>query len=372
LKIAFVYDAVYPWVKGGAEKRIYELGKRLAKNNEVHIFGVKWWNGNNVIKNEGMVLHGVCKARELYVNGRRSISEAIIFSIKLLPSLIMQKFDVIDVSAFPYFPCFVVKLVSILKKTPMIITWHEVWGSYWYEYLGKYGFAGRLVEFIVSKLANKSIVVSNLTKRNLELLGVNSKNIFIIPNGIDLKRIANVPPSSYEWDIIFVGRLIKEKNVDMLIEAMDYVINTLQSIRCHIVGNGPEKERLMNMVAERRLNENIHFSEFMEYDEVIANIKSSKLLVLPSAREGFGIVVIEAYACGVPVVTIKSKHNAAYELVSNTGLVVEGDAKQLGDAILMLINNNKLREEMSRNARNKAKDYDWERIVDSYEKLIRK
>lgn len=133
MKIAFVYDAVYPWIKGGAEKRIYELGRRLAKKHEVHVFGVKWWKGNNIIENDGMVLHGVCSAMELYVNGRRSISGAVIFSIKLLPYLIKEKFDVIDVSAFPYFPCFIGKLVSLLRRTPMIITWHEVWSSYWYH-----------------------------------------------------------------------------------------------------------------------------------------------------------------------------------------------------------------------------------------------
>ncbi len=117
MKIAFVYDAVYPWVKGGAEMRIHELGKRLsARGHEVHIFGVKWWEGEDTIEYEGMTLHGVCKARNLYVNGRRSISEAIIFAAKLFPALRKEKFDLIDVSVFPYFSCFTVKAVSVLKK----------------------------------------------------------------------------------------------------------------------------------------------------------------------------------------------------------------------------------------------------------------
>jgi len=144
MKIAFVYDAIYPWVKGGAEKRIYELGKRLVEmGNEVHVFGIKWWDGKDIIENEGMVLHGVCGAMELYVNGRRSISEAVIFSIKLLPQLMREKFDIIDVSAFPYFSCFSVKIVSMIRRTPMIITWHEIWKDYWYEYLGWMGILGK-------------------------------------------------------------------------------------------------------------------------------------------------------------------------------------------------------------------------------------
>lgn len=143
MKIAFVYDAVYPWVKGGAEKRIYELGRRLAeRGHDVHLFGVKWWDGPGKLQYEGMTLHGVCAPMELYVNGRRSITEAILFALRLFPYLVREKFDLIDASAFPYFSCFSVKLVSIIRRTPVVITWHEVWGDYWYEYLGWRGFFG--------------------------------------------------------------------------------------------------------------------------------------------------------------------------------------------------------------------------------------
>ena len=156
MKIAFVYDAVYPWVKGGAEMRNHELGKRLsARGHEVHIFGVKWWEGEDTIEYENMTLHGVCKARNLYVNGRRSISEALVFAVKLFPELRREKFDLIDVSVFPYFSCFTVKAVSVLKKTPSVFTWHEVWDDYWYEYMGKAGFFGKVIEKAVSKISGQ-------------------------------------------------------------------------------------------------------------------------------------------------------------------------------------------------------------------------
>ncbi len=365
MKIAFVYDAVYPWIKGGAEKRIYEFGKRLAeRGNEVHVFGVKWWEGTDIIEYEGMALHGVCAPVELYVNGRRSISEAIIFSIKLFPHLIRGRFDVIDVSAFPYFSCFTVKLISLLRRTPMIITWHEVWGDYWYEYMGWRGFFGKQVEHLVSKLTNSSIAVSSLTKKNLVSLGVNSENIRIVLNGIDLKKIADIQPSPYECDLIFVGRLIKEKNVDVLIEAVGIVKEALPGVKCHIIGDGPEKERLLGLAAEPGLTGNVTFFGFLGYEEIIARIKSSKVLVLPSSREGFGIVVIEAFACGVPVITVKGERNAASLLVNEkTGLVVNLDAGELGDAVCTLIANDALRERMRWAAKDVAKDYDWDMIA---------
>lgn len=365
MKIAFVYDAVYPWVKGGAEKRIYELGRRLAeRGEEVHVYGVKWWEGADRMDCKGMVLHGVCRPMELYSGGRRSISEAVVFSIRLLPYLFREKFDVIDVSAFPYFSCFTAKLASVLRGTPMVVTWLEVWREYWYEYLGWPGFFGEVVEHLASKLAPESIAISSLTGKNLEMLGVKGQNIHTVPVGIDLRRISDIQPSTEGCDIIFAGRLIKEKNVDVLLEAVDRIREALPEVKCHIIGGGPEKKRLAAFAAERQLLDNVRFFEFMEYDEMIARIKSSKLLALPSSREGFGIVAIEAFACGVPVVTVKSKLNAASELVDeDTGLAVDLDAKELGEAIRILIEDGALREKMSASALDKAQKYDWDKIV---------
>lgn len=364
MKIAFVYDAVYPWVKGGGEKRIYEIGKRLvAKGHEVHLFGIKWWDGSDIIENEGMILHGVCDAMELYVDGRRSISEAIIFSIKLLPHLYEQKFDIIDVTAFPYFSVFIVEFISLVKRTPMIVTWHEVWEDYWYEYLGWKGFFGKFIENIASKLG-KSIAVSQKTKNNLGSIG-KDKDVYIVYNGIDLKRVSKITPHIEKCDIIFVGRLIKEKNVDILLKATDYVRHELPDIKCSIIGDGPEKEKLIKFVDDRRLGNNVTFFEFMEHDEVLSRIKSSKILVLPSSREGFGIVVIEAFACGIPVITTKCERNAASELVSKeTGFVVDLDVYKLGDTIYKLVVDDTLQKYMSKSAMTIVQEYDWNNIVD--------
>lgn len=364
MKIAFVYDAVYPWVKGGAEKRIYELGRRLVQQgHDVHVFGVKWWEGADVISYEGMVLHGVCKKMELYVHGRRSISEAIIFSIGLIPHLYKEKFDLIDVGVFPYFSCFSAKLVSVLTRTPVIFTWHEVWGDYWYEYMGRSGYFGKLVESIVSKLTSRSIAVSEMTKNGLGSLGVAAENIHIVPNGIDVKIISSIKPSVDKCDIIFVGRLIKEKNADVLIEAMDHARNMLPDIKCHIIGDGPERERLVGLVSEYGLTNNVRFFGFMDYNDVIAHIKSSRALVIPSSREGFGMVVIEAYACGVPVITVRGPRNAACGLVTEkTGFVVNLDAKELGETICVLMKDAALQRKMSRSTFDAAKYHDWDMI----------
>lgn len=367
MKIAMVYDAVYPFVKGGGEKRIYELGKRLVlQGHEVHLFGVKWWKGSDIIENEGMILHGVCGSMELYVEGRRSIYEAIIFSIKLIPHLMKEKFDVMDVTAFPYFSCLSGGLVSFFKRTPMVVTWHEVWRDYWYKYMGKSGFFGKTIEYVASKFGKEFVAVSIMTKNNLELLGVDNKNIHIIPNGADIRRIRDIEPSGNKCDIIFVGRLIKEKNVDVLIEAVCHVRKNLPDVRCDIIGGGPEREKLVGMIIKHGLLGKVRLFDFMEHDEVIARVKSSKMLVLPSSREGFGMVVLEAFACGIPVITVREERNAASELISEeTGLIVDLDACKLSHAIQVLMGRtDDTREKMSRSAMDVASVYDWDKITD--------
>jgi len=366
LKIAFVYDAIYPWVKGGAEKRIYEIGRRLAeRGNEVHLFGVKWWEGEDIIEFEGMVLHGVCDSRELYTNGRRSIIQALSFSISLFRPLLKEEFDVIDVSVFPYFSCFTTKAVSVIKRTPLVFTWHEVWDDYWYEYMGRIGVFGLMVERIVSKLSKDNIAVSKWTKAKMETIGIKTKNICVIPNGIDLEQIQRIKPSSEQSDIVFAGRLIKEKNVDLLLRVVSILKNSTSDIRCIIMGDGPEKERLLHLTEELRLEDNILFTGFIEYDELIGNIKASRVLVLPSKREGFGIVAIESFACGKPVVTVNSKDNAAQEIVvdSVNGFVVDAEAEKLARIMEKVLDDKVLYGNLVENATREAKKYGWEIIV---------
>jgi glycosyltransferase involved in cell wall biosynthesis len=190
------------------------------------------------------------------------------------------------------------------------------------------------------------------------------ENIIEVPNGVDLEEINSIPSSIYKCDIIFVGRLIKEKNVEILIEAVDIVRKTLPGIRAHIIGDGPEKKRIMGIVTGRWLQNNINFFGFMDYIEVIARIKSSKVLVLPSSREGFGMVVIEAYACGVPVITVKCPGNAANELVNEgSGFTADLDAKEISNSILKIIIDHKLYENMSKHAFFASREYDWDKVV---------
>ena len=371
MKIAYVYDRIYPWLIGGAEKRVWEIASRLVeRGHEVHLYGMKFWDGNNVIKKEGVYIHGVCKQKEMYVKGRRSIPEALYFARKVLFPLLKEDFDVIDSQEFPYFPCFSAKFHSLFKRTPLIITWHEIWGDYWFEYLGKKGFFGWAVEKLTLKLTNSNIAVSEATRMDLLSLGIREEKIHVIPNGIDFKRIDKIRPSEEESEIIFAGRLIKEKNVDVLIKAINSIRKEIPDVKCMIIGDGPEKGILEKLANDLEMDNNIKFTGFLEdYDDVISYMKSSKVFVLPSTREGFGIVALEANACGLPVVTVNHKSNAARDfIIDGNGFVCELSEGDLAEKIFMGLDE---RKTMKGKCIENAKKYDWNEIVDLTENYFK-
>lgn len=367
MRIGFVYDGMYPYAIGGIETRIWELSKRLShRGHEVHLFGTKYWEGTDVMVKDGVHLHGVCKPQELFINGRRSIKQALYFGCKVLTPLLGQALDVIDCQNFPYFSCFSVKLAAMRRKPRLVITWHEVWGDYWFQYLGKKGIFGKFVEQIVAKLTDSIVAVSKLTKDDLEGMGVKSR-VTLIPNGVDCGRIRDLPPLSEKTDILFAGRLIKEKNVDILIRSIRHLKGELPDIRCTIVGDGPERSNLERLVHELGLETNILLTgRIKEYEQVLSYMKSSRVFVSPSSREGFGIAALEANACGLPVVTVDHPQNATRYLIreGDNGYVCQLSEEAIVRKIVVALSTN---EEMQEKCRQFSYKYDWDKIADVLE-----
>jgi glycosyltransferase involved in cell wall biosynthesis len=364
VRIAYVYDVVYPYVVGGVQKRVWEIARRLTlRGHEVHVFGMKNWDGCSLLVKEGVRLHGVCPPRILYDEDRRSIDEAIFFARKVMCPLLHERFDVIDCQNFPYFPSFSSKLASLLRKSGLVLTWHEVWNDYWYEYLGKKGLVGKCIERIVAHLTNNIIAVSEMTSNDLNEIGVPRNLVRVIPNGIDFKAIEAVMPANEQSDIIFVGRLIKEKNADLLMRAISLVKTSMPDIRCIVIGDGPERKTLENLMKALDISENVRMKGFLgDEDEVLSYMKSAKVFVLPSVREGFGIVALEANACGLPIITVKHSSNAICDFVEHgqNGLVCQIFEGDLADSILAVLTS---KNTQSRECVRRAQEYDWNNVA---------
>jgi len=365
MKIAYVYDAVYPWVKGGAEKRIYEISRRLAaRGHEVHCYGMKWWPGQDDIELEGIHLHGICPPMPLYRKGKRSIAQAAYFAGRMLA--IQTDCDVLDCQNFPYLSCFSAKLISRLQGPKLFITWLEVWGEYWREYLGAKGRAGQAVEWAAARLTDRNIAISRRTQRDLLSLGV--RDAQIVPPGIDWRMISGIAPSAEQSDLIYVGRLIEHKNVDLLIRAVKRVKSEIPDVRVLIVGDGPEMNNLKLLARELDLSQSISFLGFVEdYNYALSLMKSSRIFVSPSTREGFGMAALEANACGIPVVTVNHDMNAVMDLIGkDNGLICRPEEEELSRAICALLQDRTISRERCIEA---AREYDWDAVCDRAEKV---
>nr|WP_319372574.1 glycosyltransferase family 4 protein [uncultured Methanobacterium sp.] len=377
MKIAFIYDAMYPWVTGGAEKRVYELATRLARRgHEVHCYSWGWWwkdKGEQNIIFEGIHLHGVGKPIDLYKDDKRSVKEALLFAWKLLPVLNQEKFDIVDCQGFPFFSCFVAKQHAMRGNSKLVITLLEVWGDYWYQYMGSVGFFGKLVEKITLRLSNRLISISPQTDRELQKIRT-VKDAVIIPPGLNFKEIREVEPYNLEddekkWDIIYAGRLIKDKRVDLLIKSLALVKKSLGKVNCLIIGEGPEEAKLHELTEKLNLESSVEFTGFFEDQmDLISRFKSSKIFVLPSQREGFGMVVVEANACGLPVVVINNPLNAAMDLIDagRNGFIADANAEDLKEKIIKTLKNS---SKMRTDCIHSAEQYDWDKIVRNLDKF---
>lgn len=366
MKIAFVYDTSFPWVTGGAERRIYEIAKRLAiRGHDVHIYSLGYWmqteeyKSQKVIRKDNITYHSVGKPVDLYTkDNKRSIKEAIYFSTCIL-KCDLKDYDIVDCQGFPYFSCY----SSKLKTKNLVITLHEVWNDYWYEYMGRIGFFGKIIEKGILHLTDNVICVSQLTYEQM-LENKCPSNATVIANGVDTDKITYVSPRKEYSDIIFAGRLIPEKNVELIIRAVHLVKNKHPHLTCRIIGKGPEEEELKTLTQTLNVEENIIFEGFFDRQEdLYSSIKSSTMFILPSKREGFGIVTIEANACGVPVITLNHPMNASKDLITpDNGYIVEDEPEELAKIIDKILTTGITADKRNK-CRKTAEKYDWNHIT---------
>ncbi len=372
MKIAFIYDMIYPFNIGGAELRNYEMAKRLAKNHEVHLFGVKLWDGPDTISCDGIIIHGVCRYKKLYnFSGTRTVWEPLKFAFFLYRHLAKEKFDIIDCSSFVYFHCFTVKLASLKTKSKLIMSWHQFWGDYWYDYLGPVrGFIGRVIEKIVENFTDNHLAMSQTTKRDLIRSGLSPEKIFISYNGVDNEKIAKIAEPEKIYDLAFAGRFVHQKNIIRLIEAIYEMKKKKPELKACLIGDGPEKEVIIEKIKELGLEEVIFMTGFLASSkEVFKTLKRSRVFVLPSLLEGFGIVVIEANACGLPAIVVDSVMSASKELIDNglNGFLAEDSAEDIAAKVLNVLNDDNLRQKMAEHSLIKAKAFDWDKIAKDLE-----
>jgi L-malate glycosyltransferase len=379
MRIGVLIDTVYPFTHGGAEKRYALLMQDLAaRGHDVTVYSMKWWPGPRSRMVKGVRHVALADPSPLYADAaRRSLLQPARFALAAMQGYGPgERPDILDCNQFPFVHLPAAKVGTVLARQPMVVTWHEVWGAYWFDYAPfPTGLVGAALEDVVSGLAATNVAVSHHTARRLRRMGARPDRIEVVPNAIDLAAIDAAPPRGPQADVVFVGRLIRHKRVDRILAAMAKLRRRLPEATCAIVGSGPEEPRLRALARGLGLDDAVTFTGALQDEQdLLGVLKSGRVFVSASEREGFGIAALEAMACRLPVVTVDAPLNAlAGELVQHgvNGLGAGLRARALADALGDALGDERTRRSMAQAARATAEEFDRGPVADRLERVYR-
>lgn len=210
--------------------------------------------------------------------------------------------------------------------------------------------------------------VITLTNSDYEKYKEFNHNAYVIPNPLPYERQYLYNENNKK--IVTVGRLSIEKSIDYSIRAFSKLVNKYSEWSLEIVGDGPDKERLLNIIGELNLNEKVSISGFC--NNIIDKYKMAGFLILTSQKEGFGCVLIESNAVGVPVISFDNI--GPKEIIKdgfNGYLVEKNDEDKLALCMEKLIKDVENRNMMSKNSYELADKYSVKKICDKWNEIIR-
>jgi glycosyltransferase involved in cell wall biosynthesis len=340
MRICLIYDCLFPYTVGGAERWYRNLGERLAADgHQVTYLTLRQWERGERGEVRGVRVVAVGPRMELYTEGRRRILPPIVFGLGVLWHLLRRgrRYDVVHTASFPYFSLLAAAATRRLGRFSLVVDWHEVWSrDYWVEYLGRVGGPiGAAVQALCMRVPQRAFCFSRLHQRRL--LQGRLRGESTVLEGEYAGSLEARDPEPGEALVMFAGRHIPEKRVPALVPAIEAARRARADLRAVIFGDGPERGDVRALVAERGLEDVIAVPGFVDGNEVEHTLRRAGCMVLPSRREGYGMIVIEAAAAGTPSIVVDDRDNAATELIEpgvNGFVAPSASAGDLAAAIL--------------------------------------
>jgi len=381
MKIGMVTRTIFPFDRGGIQRHVAEISKALSREGlEVHLFIVGKGLGMNgsLYKNtplskslwdDGIHLHPVT----VFPTPRLTLGEYLSYSLNVSRRIKKVDLDLIHGQSMYSFGCALKKKFPLIVTTqgPQIIEYKTVLNSHaTLNHILTDAFSV-IMEAYSSRKADRVIVDSEEGKRTvIEKYGVDENKVrVIVKEGVNYEQFK---PSSCDGNIIlFVGRLHERKGLDLLLPIFMEVLKEEEAL-LRIVGSG-EKEKSLRLQAERLgIQKHVEFLGFLPDSEMQKQYSEASIFVSPSRYEGFGIVLLEALASGLPLVTTKTGISSKVVEHGKNGFLV--DYENMGEAIVKLLKDKNLRKQMGIRSREIAKNYSWssaaKRMITIYEELV--
>ncbi len=359
----------YPPLGGGAGNATYYLLREFAAFEDLHITLVTSSTHEERTEHpyENTTIHflNIEKKGNLHYQTNRDLLayswKAWRFCRKLYRE---EAFDL--VFAFFGIPCGV---IAYLLGAPYIVSLR---GSDVPGHNARFKLLDRVVFRIISRMVwKKAEHVTALSKdlRELAYKTSSQQEIQVIHNGISCEEF-HPPDTAREesYTLVFVGRLIKQKGITYLLQAMAQLRGAYPSLRAYIVGDGPLRDELSAEAGALGIGGQVSFEGFVPHEELLAYYQKAHVFVLPSLNEALGNATHEALASGLPIITTNT---GAAELVDGNGIVVpKEDASAIAQALERLLQDKALREQMAKQSRALAETMSWRKTAEAYYDLF--
>ncbi len=359
MRVCLIYDCLFPHTVGGAERWYANLAERLvADGHEVTYVTLRQWDRGERVELDGRVRVVTAGPRmALYTDGdghaRRRVLPPLVFGLGVLAHLLRggRRYDVVHTCSFPYFSLLAAGLLAPLGGYELVVDWFEVWSrSYWLDYLGgPGGRLGALVQRVCASIPQRAFCFSELHAKRLREQGLRGPATVLrglyagaseppAPRQTD-PPTRREPPTPREADplVLFAGRLIPEKQAPLGVAAVALATRRIEGLRGVFFGDGPERGALLAAIAEHGLEGIVSAPGFVEAELLDAEMRRALCMLLPSRREGYGMVVVEAAARGTPSVVVAGEDNAATELIEegvNGTIAASADPESVAAAIV--------------------------------------
>lgn len=319
MRICIVYDCLFPWTIGGAERWYRALAERLAADgHQVTYLTMTQWDADAPPALPGITIIPVSPRAALYQDGKRRIAPPLRFGWGVLTHLARhgRRYDVVHLCSFPYFALLAAGLLRRVCGYRIVCDWFEIWSrDYWRDYLGPLGWIGWTVQSLCARVRQRAHAFSRLHEARLRDLRLNGSIDYLPGLAQDPPRGEPLPACTPPT-IVYAGRMIVEKRVPLLVEAIAIARRSVPALRAILFGNGPDRTRVEQRIAALDLGDSVTLPGFVEAEILEQAMREALCIVQPSEREGYGLVVVEASARGVPAIVAAAPDNAAVELVT--------------------------------------------------------